>query len=402
MADTTANLPTLPFSSPNLLTMAPTLRALQEQAPITRVRTAVGDEAWLVTRYDEVKALFGDQRLGRSHPRPDEAARISGSPLMGGADGNFDTEDADHARMRALLVPRFSARRMKALKSRIAELLDDLLTDLARRTPPVDLHAALSFPLPVLVICELLGVPYADRDQFHTWSTGMAELTDTEHANNSMRAMTEYLWELVRRKRIEPGDDVLSELITVEDDALSDEDIAELGAVLLFAGHETTVTQIDIGTVLLLANPEQRAALIADPDQVHNAVEEILRVGIGGSGGGGLLRYARTDIEIGGVLIRAGDAVLLSSTVANQDPRAFLRPDQFDIGRGQSNTHLTFGHGARYCIGATLARVELNVVFGELFRRFPTLALAVPIEQLCWRKHLLTGGFSELPVTWEQ
>jgi pentalenolactone synthase len=401
MTETTdTDLPTLPFDKPDLLRIAPTMRALQERAPISRVRTATGDEAWLVTHYEQARALFGDPRLGRSHPKPAEAARISASPLIGGAADNYDTEDADHNRMRARLVPCFSARRMKALAPRVAELLDGLLVDLAGRTPPVDLHQALSFPLPVLVICELLGVPYADRAQFHTWSTGMADATDTEHANNSRLAMFGYLRELVVRKRTEPGDDIITELIGMENGAMSDDEVAGLATIVLFAGHETTVTRIDMGVLRLLTNPDQRAALLADPDLVPAAVEEILRLGVGGTGQAGLPRYARTDIEIGGVTIRTGDAVLLASGVANQDPAAFADPDRFDIGRPQPISHLTFGHGARYCIGASLARIELTTVFGALFQRFPGMELAVPVERLRWRTNVITGGFAELPVTW--
>ena len=396
---TETELLTLPFDKPDLLRTAPGMRALQALAPICRVRTATGDEAWLVTRYEQARALFGDPRLGRSHPKPAQAARISGSPLVGGAADNYDTEDADHNRMRARLVPCFSARRMRAVQPRVAELLDGLLSELANRTSPVDLHATLSFPLPVLVICELLGVPYADRDRFHTWSTGMADATDGQRAKDSWAAMAGYLRELVVHKRAEPADDIITELTGIEDGALSDDEIAGLATVVLFAGHETTVTRIDMGVLRLLTNPDQRAALLADPELVPAAVEEILRIGVGGAGQAGLPRYARADIEIDGVTIRTGDAVLLAPSVANQDPAVFEDPDTFNIGRPQPIAHLTFGHGARYCIGATLARIELNTVFGALFQRFPAMSLAVPVEQLRWRSNVVTGGFAELPVT---
>lgn len=399
---TTVELPQLPFDKPDLLRLSPTTRELQAAGPIARVRTMTGDEAWYVTGYEEAKALFGDPRLGRTHPRPAEAARVSDSPLMGGAGEGYDTEEADHARMRSRLVPCFSARRMRALAPRIRELVDGLLDDLAAGERPVDLHEALSFPLPVLVICELLGVPFADRERFRVWSTGMADLADREHAMKSMETMVGYLNELVARKRVEPADDILSELLTIEDGTLSDGDVAGLGAIVLFAGHETTVVRIDIGTLLLLTNPDQRAALIADENRVAGAVEEILRRGnaVGGKSTGGLLRYARTDVEIGGVTIRAGDLVILALGAANQDERVYPDPATFDIGRTASAPHLAFGHGARYCIGATLARIELNAVFGTLFQRFPTLELAVPVQELRWRDHLLSGGFAELPVVW--
>jgi cytochrome P450 len=396
---TSAGLPTLPFDRPNLLELAPRMRELQAEAPIVRVRTATGDEAWLVTRYEEVRALFADPRLGRSHPEPDKAATFSNSALVGGASDGFDTEDADHAVMRSRLVPRFSARRMRQLAPRVDALVTSLLDDLGSRTPPADLHESLAFPLPVLVICELLGVPYADRDLFRRLSTGMADLADHQRSADSFEALIDYVRALVRRKRETPGSDMLSELTTIEEGQLTDDDIAGLGAVVLFAGHETTVARIDLGTLLLLSRPDQCAALCADPALLPLAVEEILRLGIGG-GSGGLPRYARADIEIGGVRIGTGEAVLLSVSTANLDGRAFPEPDRLDVGREQSNPHLAFGHGARYCIGAALARIELTAVFGQLLRRFPTLRLAMPVEELSWRSHLLTGGFAELPVEW--
>lgn len=395
-------LPTLPFAKPDLLSLAPKLLELQAEAPIARVRTAMGDEAWLVTRYDDVKTLFNDPRLGRSHPKPDEAARTSASALLGSAAKGFDTEDADHARMRSRLVPRFSARRMRLLQPRVEEMVDDLLGRLLAGDKPADLHESLAFPLPVLVICELLGVPFADREYFRGLSSGMADMLDHEKSVAAMAEMHNYVKELVRHKRSEPGNDVLTELTEIEDGGLSDDEIAGLGAVVLFAGHETTVTRIDLGTLLFLASPGQIDLLRNDKSLVPGAVEEILRltIGSGGGGGQGLPRYARTDIEFGGVTIRRGEAVLLSVGAANNDRTAFPDPARFDIHREGPNPHVSFGHGARYCIGAALARIELTAVFERLFDRIPTLTLAVPMSELKVRAHLLTGGLAGLPVTW--
>jgi pentalenolactone synthase len=357
-----------------------------------------GDEAWLVTRYDDVKALFADNRLGRTHPKPEEAARVSESALIGRAAEGFETEDVDHAAMRARLVPRFSARRMRLLQPRVEAMVDDLLDRMAAAGPPLDLHEALAFPLPVLVICELLGVPFDDRDHFRGLSTGMADLYDGEKSAKAYAAMIDYIRELVRRKRVEPGNDVLTELTQIEDGTIPDDDIAWMGAGVLFAGHETTVGRIDLGTLLLLASPDQLELLRADPSLVPVAVEEIVR--LAGGSGAGLPRYARTDIEIGGVRIERGEAVLLALGVANQDEHAFPHPDRLDLTRDHPNPHVGFGHGARYCIGAALARIELTAVFERLFLRFPNLRLTVPTSELTWRAHLLTGGFAEVPVTW--
>lgn len=390
-------LPTLPFEQPDVLAVPPLLHRLQAERPITRVRTSTGDEAWHVARYAELKQLLGDARLGRSHPDPEHAPRISDSILFGGPAENYETEDADHTRMRALLTPYFSARRMEALRPRVEALVDELLDALAAMTPPVDLHEALSFPLPVLVICELLGVPFEDRTKFRAWSQGMADLHDRQRADAALTSLIRYMGELVTYKRAHPGDDVISGLCAAEDGTIADDHIAFLAAVLLFAGHETTVVRIDLGTLLLLTNPDQRAALLSDRSLLTGAVEEILRAS--STGGGGLPRYPREDIEIGGVTLRAGEAVLLDIGAANHDERAFRDPGRFDVAR-QPNSHLTFGYGPRFCIGAPLARIELQAVFERLVPRFPTLRLAVPIGQLRTRADLLTGGLAELPVTW--
>jgi cytochrome P450 len=390
-------LPALPFEQPDALAVPPLLHRLQAERPITRVRTPTGDEAWYVARYSELKQLLGDGRLGRSHPDPEHAPRISDSILFGGPAENYETEDADHARMRALLTPYFSARRLEALRPRVEALVDELLEALAAVTPPVDLHEALSFPLPVLVICELLGVPYEDRAQFRAWSQGMADLHDRQRADAALGSLIGYMGDLVTRKRAHPGDDVISGLCAAEDGTITDDHAAFLAAVLLFAGHETTVVRIDLGTLLLLANPDQRVALLRDRSLLTSAVEEILRAST--TGGGGLPRYPRADIEIGGVTLGAGEAVLLDLGAANHDERAFDDPGRFDVAR-QPNSHLTFGYGPRFCIGAPLARIELQAVFGRLVSRFPTMRLAVPIEQLRIRADLLTGGLAEFPVTW--
>jgi cytochrome P450 len=397
MTDTA--LPRLPFPRQDLLDVAPLFRTLRETAPVTPVRTPVGDVAWLVTGYAEVKALFADSRLGRSHPNPESAARISDAALLGGPMGDAETELENHARMRKLLVPAFSARRMRALQAHVDELVEDLLARLAEQERPADLHEALSFPLPVLVICELLGVPYADRDRFRKLSQQVALLHDREAATAGLHGLGAYMMELIARKRREPSQDVISDLLAAQEEwGYADDYIAGLGAVLLFAGHETTVARIDFGTLLLLTHPGQRDALRADPSLVGKAVEEILRMSVPGNSSG-LPRYANADIDIAGVHIHRGDAVLLVSAAANRDPDMFEQPDTFDV-RRSANAHLSFGHGARYCIGASLARVELQAVFSALPRRFPTLELAVPADQLQLRSDLLTGGLTALPVTW--
>jgi cytochrome P450 len=396
MADSVA-LPQLPFEQADILLPPPKLRELQATCPIARVRTPTGDEAWHVVRFGELKQLLTDRCLGRSHSDPEHAPRISDSILFGGPAENFQTELSDHEQMRSLLTPFFSARRMDALRPAVDARLNELLDALLALTPPVDLHKALSFPLPVLVICDLLGVPYEDRHEFRAWTRDMADIHHPRRASLGWKNLIGYMRELVRRKRREPADDVISGLCQAYGGALSDEHVASLAAVLLFAGHETTVVRIDLGTLLLLEHPEQREILLQSPDLVDNAVEEILRASF--AGGGGLPRYPREDVAIGNVVLRAGDAVMLDIGAANHDPAVFEHPDRFDV-RRKPNPHLAFGYGPRYCIGAPLARIELQAVFARLFARFPRLRLAVPREQLVARDDVLTGGLATLPVTW--
>lgn len=391
--ETEQDLPRLPFAIPDLLDVAPQYRVLRADHPITLVRTAAGDTAWLVTGYDEVKALFGDDRLGRAHPEPDRAARISDS-VLGGPLGNYETEQEDHDRMRRLLAPAFSPRRMRALRCRVQEMVDGLLDPLATLDRPVDLHQELAFPLPVMVICELLGVPYADREKFRTWSAAINRVDDREGSGTALGELMEYMVALIEDKRQAPAEDVISDLVAAAADWGQ---ISLLAAMLLFAGHETTVARIDFGTLLLLLNPAEREAVRTDPTLMPGAVEEILRVVT--TGGGLITRYTRTDLDVSGVRIPAGDAVLLTPAVANRDPDVFTDPGRFDITR-QPNPHLAFGNGRHFCLGAGLARMELEVVFTTLLHRFPTLRLAVPLDRLRLRSEAVTGGLAELPVTW--
>jgi cytochrome P450 len=371
------------------------LRELQALGPVHRILTAVGDEAWLVTGYEQVRSLLDDDRLGRSHPDPASAARTGESALFGGPLGEFETEHADHARMRSLLQPHFSPKRMRALRPRVEALTGQLLDQLGERGSSADLNEALALPLPIAVICELLGVPYADRAQFRVWTQAAGDVRDRSRSEQGLGDLFGYGQELVARKRREPGEDVISQLAATE--GVSDAEAAAMGMFLLFAGHETTVVAIGMGAVRLLTHPTQWQALLADPGRIGAAVQEILRTQ--GTGGGGIPRYARTDLDIAGVTVRAGELVLLDIGAANHDGTVYPEPDRFDLDR-QAPGHVTFGHGARYCIGAPLARIELEAVFSQLIPRFPSMRLASPAEELTVNTGTLTGGLLELPVTW--
>lgn len=404
MSTDTSTPPQLPFHRESVLGIAPLYAVLRHDHPVTRVRTPAGDPAWLVTGYAEAKELFADTRLGRSHPKPAQASRISDAGIMGGPTGNFDTEQRDHTRMRRLLMPAFSAKRMRLLSGHIQELVDDLINRMisAHDGDAVDLHQHLSVPLPIYVICELLGVPFADRGHFKDLSERAATMTGDD-PRIAMAELTAYTAGLAKAKRRHPGEDVLSDLVFAQrnDPTLDDAGIADLSAGLLFAGHETTVNRINLGVLLLLTNPAARHALLDEPSTVAGVVEEVLR--LAAPGDFGPARYAHDDITVGHgddqVTIGRGDAVILASVAANRDERTFADPQAFDPSR-TPNSHLSFGFGPHFCIGASLARTELSAVFSTLFPRLPGLRLAVELSDLHVHSERLTGGLDCMPVTW--
>lgn len=394
----------LPFARPNVLDLAPLYEVLRREAPVTPVTTPAGDTAWLVTRFEEVRDLLSDKRLGRSHPEPERAARITTAAVQAGPTGNYATEEADHTRMRRLLTPAFSAKRMRMLSDHMQHLVDGYLDELlaehaAAPDGVVDLHAGLAFPLPVAVICRLLGVPESDRAYFASLSERMANYTIGDEASRARDEFNDYMTGLAEAKRGQPGEDVISDLVRAQS-ADADYDYAEMIRLcvgLLFAGHETTVNRIGLGTLFLLTHRDQWEALAADPaGRVNATVEEIMR--LGAPGDLGLLRYAHTDVDVADVTIQRGDAVILSVNSANRDASVYTDAEAFDPDRTE-RSHLGFGHGAHFCIGASLARTELRIVFATLPQRLPGLRLAKGLDELEVRT-TLTGGVTELPVTW--
>jgi cytochrome P450 len=398
----TQNALALPFDRPSVLQVAPLFRELQSSHPIVAVRTPAGDQAWLVTRYADVRELLDSPKLGRGHPDPEHAPRFSEAEVFGVANrGDSKTEAADHARRRKVMGPWFTPRRIERLRPGIQAMVDELLDELAGRGPAADFREAFSYPLPAQAICLLLGVPWADRHAFRQWSDGAVDLTDRAKAMAAFEKIRAYMRGLIETKRAEPGDDVISDLVRESDKKegrLSEDEVAYVAGGLLYAGHETTTSLIDFGTLLLLTHPEERDLLIREPRLASGAVEEILRAAAP-SPYGVLPRYAHETVEIAGEVIDAGDMVLLAIETANLDQRVFSRPGMFDI-RRRDNPHIAFGHGPRFCLGASLARVELQATFGTLFRRFPDLRLAVPVEQLSIRDQAVSGGLTELPVSW--
>ncbi|WP_326617237.1 cytochrome P450 [Streptomyces decoyicus] len=378
---------TCPFDPPQ------EYRTLREQDAITQVTLPDGVTGWLVTRYEDVRAVLADPRFGATLPRV-----VDGDATPAPPPGMFIFLDPPaQTRFRRLLTGRFTVRRMRQLTPAVEQIVAEQLDVLARAGSPADLVQAFALPVPSLVICELLGVPYADREEFQRNSATMISLTASPEAFQEAReAMRRHIHRLVLAKRAEPTDDILSELAHTGE--LTDDELAGVGSLLLLAGHETTANMIALSTMCLLRNPGQLAALRTDPALMDGAVEELLRyltiVQFG------LRRVAREDVELHGHRIKAGSLVVAALSSGNRDAAQFAEdPDQLDVGR-QYSPHLAFGHGIHQCLGQQLARVEMKAALGALFERFPTLRLAVPAEEVPMRHDTLVYGVHELPVTW--
>jgi cytochrome P450 len=373
---------------------------------IQRVSDTQGRAAWLVSGHERVRELLADPRLSRSHPNPGHPVRLTQPGLFGGPIPDPEGELADLHRMRKLLTPPLSARRMDSLRPRVETIVDTLLDELARSGPPADFHTTVAFPLPALVICELLGVPTEDRADFCRWQIEAKQVSKPAVARGGLQSLWRYLGTLIERKRWVPADDVISDLLDAAklDSQLTDDGIAHLAAGLLFAGHAPVVAIIDRGMLLLLTHPEQRDALQNEPALVAQAVEEILRFASPierqrAARRGGLTRYASVDVEVDGVTLRAGDTVMFAVQEANEDESVFPDPKRFDITR-ERIPHLSLSHGAHFCLGAHLARVELQYLFVRLLQRFPGLRLAVPLEEIQPLREAVAGAVSQLSVAW--
>ncbi|GAB2663658.1 cytochrome P450 [Saccharopolyspora gloriosae] len=390
------DLPKLGTGPSAMLRPPEMLRNLQEQAPICKVITPAGDEAWLVTRHEEVKELLKDERINRSHPDPPSAPRYVDTPFFNLLITDSDPDEATrlHKSMRALLTPSFSARRLARLRHKVEALAEDMVQALVDKGPPADLHNDFSQPFALQVLYELIGIPVEDRMMILQLMGRMAVLHDPVSAEKGAEELFAYISALVGRKRGQPGDDVISRLCEA---GVEDERIGTLAAGVLFAGLDSVISHIDVGVLVLANNPDKRDLAMRDAGTMAIAVEEVLRAAKAGSSM--LPRWAAGDVEIGDVTIKAGELVLLDFTLSNFDTRAFDAPDTFDVTRAP-NPHLTFGHGMWHCIGAPLARVELQTAFSTLFRKIPDLQVAVAPEDLKLESGQLSGGLLELPVTW--
>ncbi|WIX80483.1 cytochrome P450 [Amycolatopsis carbonis] len=375
------------------------LGPIRERHPVVRLTYPDGHEGWLVTGYAQVRGVLADQRFSSRYelahyPMPG----LEGIEVPAAAPGDLTgVDDPEHSRYRKLLTGRFTVRRMRQLTERVEQVTAEHLDAMARQGPVVDLVQAFAHPVPAVMICELLGVPYADRDSFQGHAAAVSDVDAApEERFAAYGKLQEYVGRLVPAKRAEPTDDILSELTTSD---LTDEELAGLATFLLGAGLDTTANMLALGTFALLQHPEQLDALRADPELADNAVEELLRyLSITHTG----VRAALEDVELDGQLIKAGESVTLSVQAGNRDPRRFAEPDKLDLSRGAPG-HLTFGHGIHQCLGQQLARVELRVALPALVRRLPTLRLALAAEDVALRPgHQNIYGVQRLPVTWDQ
>jgi cytochrome P450 len=376
------------------------LIALAAEGPIHRMRYPGGRVGWLVTGYAAVRAVLADVRFSSrvdllQLPAPVVTEPVQPRPPAPGVLTQLDPPQ--HTRLRRLLVGQFTVRRMNMLVERIRQITDEQLNRMEQAGSPVDLVDAFALPIPSLVICELLGVPYGDRGHFQRSSAVLADTTSTrEQIRAATGALVAFLHQLVADKRTEPDEHLLSGLIAAGE--LNDEELTNIGLTLLVAGHETTANMLALGAFALLEHPDQAAAMrAADDDAAAQAVEEMLRylsiIHIGP------VRTALVDIAVEGQLIKAGEPVTVSVPAADWDPERFPEPHRLDIGR-RATGHVAFGHGVHQCLGQQLARIEMQVGYPALLRRFPGLRLDVDPQEIALREQMLFYGVHRLPVAW--
>ncbi|RSD10835.1 cytochrome P450 [Amycolatopsis eburnea] len=366
---------------------APELLSLRDRDGVLRISSPLGAPAWLVTRYADVKAVLADtDRFSNAAPLPgfaeattEQKQSVAGNLLL--------SDPPDHRRLRRMLSGQFTIRRIRALAPRVEQIVADHIDVMEQKGPPADLVTDFALPVPSLVICELLGVPWSDRDEFQRRSAEQMDVSRPEHERVAvLHELHQYLSGLIVRARRSPGDE------------LTDPELAGMALLLLVAGHETTATMIGLGTLALLRHPDQLAVVRDDPAATERAVEELLRwLSVVHTG---VQRTATADVELAGVTIRTGEAVLVALPAANRDPAFIADPGVLDVGRGEAG-HLAFGHGVHHCLGAPLARLEMRAAFPALLRRLPSLSLAVPDSEVEYRVFSSVYGAAALPVDWE-
>ncbi|MGU3501415.1 cytochrome P450 [Mycobacterium sp. C31M] len=381
----------------------PELGAIRSEAGVQSVISALGNPVYLITRYEDVKAVLADHEHF-SNTRPPGFA-LPGAPAMSEEEaararaGNLLGQDPpEHQRLRRMLTPEFTIRRMKRLEPRITEIVEQRLDAMAAAGPPVDLISEFALPVTSLVICELLGVPIEDRPDFEARSARQLDLSlPIADRMELQRRSREYMHSLVARARRDPGEDILGMLIREHGTELTDDELVGIAGLLLLAGHETTSNMLGLGTLALLRSPDQLALVRDDPDAIGPAIEELLRwLSVVHHA---IPRFTTTEVEVAGVRIPPGMLVFASLPAGNRDPGFVDHPDDLDLRRGAAG-HLAFGHGVHHCLGAPLARMQMRIAFPALLRRFPGLALAEPFEDVDFRSFHFIYGLRSLAVRW--
>jgi pentalenic acid synthase len=399
MTDTTATVAfpqdrTCPYHPP---TGYDPLRAAR---PLARVTLFDGREVWLVTGHSAARRLLADQRLSTDRTRdgfPITSPRLAAVPNRRST-ALLGVDDPEHRAQRRMVLPEFTLKRAAALRPEIQRIVDEHLDAMTAQGPPADLVTAFALPVPSMVICALLGVPYADHEFFQEQSRRLLRGPAATDVQQARARLEEYLGRLVDGKRENPGTGLLDELIRgpLAEGRTDRAELVALALILLVAGHETTANMISLGTYTLLRHPDRLAELRADPGLLPDAVEELMRTL---SIADGLLRLATEDIEIDGETIRAGEGVVFSTSVINRDAAVYPDPDALDF-RRPARHHVAFGFGIHQCLGQNLARAEMEIALGSLLARLPGLRLAVPAEEIPFKPGDTIQGMLELPVAW--
>lgn len=378
---------------------------LREQCPVLKVPTEGGVDAWVVTRYEDVRALSADPRLSRAAACRPDTPRIGGT-MYTTPEMIISMDEPEHRRLRKLVMKAFTTRRVELMRPRVQEVCDELIGRMAESGSPADLVPALALPLPLTVIGELLGVPSQDLHEFERWARAFATVDDRaggEESLNGLAKLSEYIVGLIADKRAHPADDMLSELIAARDndDRLSEQELVTFGFTLIGAGFDTTANQLANSVLALIHDhPDKWRWLSQNPERIPTAVEELLRhVNLFATDTTGFPRVAVADIEVAGATIKAGDAVVLALTSANRDPEVFADPDTLDLTR-EHNPHISFGHGIHHCLGMRLGQMEMQIALEGLVRRFPDLRLAIEPELLPWHIGEINHTLTSLPVAW--
>lgn len=381
--------------------LPPVYEQLQRQHPICKVRLKLdGSEAWLLTRYADVRDVLVNPRISADPTSPGYPQITAGHAATAKRPGDFVyLDDPEHASFRKFLTREFLVRALEEIRPSIEWIVDYLAEQMLKQGPPLDLVSAFALPVPSMVICKLLGVSYDDHELIQELTQTRLKINNTaSESAKSVHALVDYLDGVVTEKERHPSDDLLSRLAShIGSDGLTHEQVVNISRLLVSAGHETTANLISLGTVLLLRHPEQFAAVLADPSLAAGATEEILRYTT-------IVhatprRAALEDIEVAGHVIRKGEGVIPLTAAANRDPSVYENPHRFDIRRNARN-HLAFNYGPHHCLGANLARLEMQIVMHRFYPRFPGLALAVPYEEVPFKLDSLMLGAYRLPVTW--